>query len=202
MKYFLALAGLAKVGKTTAKKYIITTSKKHLLPVSFADEIKREVAEEAGLDLYRLFEDYDYKAEHRSSLIALGEQRRLEDPFYWVSKVSTRIFKYINSYDGVVIDDLGYTTEYMWAKGCGFHVCQIYRPGIEPSKTDERDTNLAGWLEKNCRTYDSLIKNDGSLEDFYSKLDIMFNRGLSKKLIKDLQDSKNPNFDAQGFLKY
>ena len=199
-KRLYAFTGLSKSGKTTAKKYITTTSNKLLLPMAFADEVKREVAETYDLDFYRLMEDYEYKALHRDALIEYGEARRKNDQFYWVNKIAQKIQKHWNSFDGFVIDDLGMLPEYFWAKGAGFVVTHLTRPGIELIANNTRDFELDNWMKENNKSYDLSLYNYGTLEEFYNSLNTMFNgKSLSLKTLAETYNN-NPNFDANGYI--
>lgn len=177
----VAFVGKASVGKTTAAKYLVLS--KNLCKVSFADEIRYEAIKCYGLDPYLIFEDYAYKTEHRNELIQIGQQRRAEDPYYWIKKASSRIFDVYKAglHDGVVIDDLGFINEGIWAWGLGFTLARIERPGTSDIKENKRDFEFHDWLTNNNGKYDVILHNSGTIADFCSHLSAVFS-GTPKKM--------------------
>ena len=162
----VAFTGKATAGKTTAAKYL--TWARNFCKVSFADEVKHEAVAEFGLDPYLIFEDYNYKVAHRKELIDLGLSRRKFDPYYWIKKANSKILKIYKSglYDGVVMDDLGFINEGIWAWGSGFTIVKIERQGLPDLKENIRDFEFDNWLKDNNGAYDIIINNSGTIPEF------------------------------------
>lgn len=82
---FILLSGLRFSGKNYIANRI--TRETGWAQASFADAVKDECAARYGLDAARLKNDREYKEQHRTKLIELGNTRRAEDPDYWVRRV-------------------------------------------------------------------------------------------------------------------
>ena len=149
----LAISGKAGSGKSTMAKHVLAACEERGIPVvrvAFGDELKREVMELYGIDKHMVG--------GREALIRHCEQRRQEDPFYWIKPVAQRVR--LAQVCGVlpVIDDLRFLTEYRWAQGVGlvtvrmvasaeWRAVRLERQGLDPWITDSSsvtETELDG----------------------------------------------------------
>jgi dephospho-CoA kinase len=164
----IAFTGWAGSAKTTAAQYL--RSKYDFEIISFADGIK-------FIDSYL----FGSGKKNRERLQKIGELFRREfDPDIWVK----RTIESIEAEEGnVVVDDLRRLNEYEALKNKNFHIVRIVADeDVRVERLMKRDGQCDVSLmynesENGCADLAlPEIENNGSLEEFYARLDEMMER--------------------------
>lgn len=178
MGKILAFSGKATSGKTTAARHLVQMGgpNKHWAIESFATPLKSMVLEQ--FQCYGLTADDLVHNKNkmlpigdgitvRQLLIRVGRMYREIDKDYWVRRLMERVNKNLESgCDLVLIDDMRYANEYDMLKARGATLLRIERPGI-PLIDDASETELDGHV------FDHVVRNDGAIDDLYSRLGLL-----------------------------
>lgn len=116
MVEIVAFSGPDGTGKSSLARVYETQLPESVPILSFANPIYEEVADYLGITEAELREP-TVKNKNRPLLRAVGEQRRLEDPLYWVRAMQAIIQR--EGYTRVIIDDLRFVTEAQMVKDSG-----------------------------------------------------------------------------------
>lgn len=189
--YIIQLAGIARVGKTTAARFLGRELFKQgylVVELPFAKALKDEVA------LLGVTKESN-PAEYRRLCQDLGSFKRREDPNYWINKTEEALSAYIaKEIEGrmndlefweycVIQDDLRYMNELAW--GREYNAAQLYvfrgnrhisdmpaewRKHESEDMANNIDSELRTWNAKTLGRYDDLftdyIINDGTLAEY------------------------------------
>ena len=185
------VCGRRYAGKTTIARYL--ENQYGYCRIRFADRLKRMLVSGLGIDPRYI--DGDRKEEAcpelcgktaRHGMVTLGTEwgRELIDPGIWVSALSRDLDRLIESgRRKFVIDDLRFLTEEAWANDYLRKFANVWI--IKVVKEKEELTwwqKVLSWFKKEHQSEaeikyikeDSLILNNESLKELYSKLDTMF----------------------------
>ena len=94
------------------------------------------------------------------------EYRRSRDPQYWTKILATKLLNDLQ----IVISDIRTPEEMVEVQAAGGEVWFIERAGIAPVGIKNHLTEVA--LEG--ATFDRTVKNGGTIEDLYAKIDLLF----------------------------
>ena len=103
------------------------------------------------------------------------EYRRAQDPDYWTKAWARKISQYDPNTTHILIDDVRFINELNSIKEQGGLIVKIERPGFNGANNHASETALDDY-----RDWDAVLRNDGSLHQFYGKLET-----LSAELQKD-----------------
>jgi phosphomevalonate kinase len=178
------------------------------LHTAFAKALKEYVCEKYGLDPVRLDNDNAYKELYRPKLIEEGDGVRLTDGFVWCKKLNEKYVKpYIqkigNDLDKIpfiAISDNRYMNEDDYFKEealCGFHAF-VYTVHIVVNDSvmkkrfgddiylklaaTERNRSQRELNFKFGAEFDSIISNNGSISEFYQKVNTEYEIIISRYL--------------------
>jgi len=141
---------------------------------SFAEALKREVAQKNSLDFQRLMTDTDYKEDNRRLLIDHGQTRRAENPNYWVEKM-------LQDHEKekiLVVSDWRFPTESLALSP----LCDIVTIRIEASDTarESRGWTRSASIDRDAsecsldyHTFNYVVRNDGTVEELKEILKTM-----------------------------
>lgn len=119
----LALSGRAGSGKSTLARLLLEELDDFGIDaviVSFGDALKRQV-----YDYFRLTKD---SPGGRSRLVSYGEQKRNEDPLYWVNHFALDARRCWGLGRVVICDDLRFLSELGWCHAAGMETCRLEVP--------------------------------------------------------------------------
>ncbi|PLX86887.1 MAG: hypothetical protein C0618_08300 [Desulfuromonas sp.] len=94
------------------------------------------------------------------------EYRRSDNPDYWTDAWSRAVRLLDLSAVHVLIDDVRFVNELNAVKGQGGSIVKIERPGFNGANNHASETALDDYQH-----WDRVIRNDGSLEDFYRSVE-------------------------------
>jgi dephospho-CoA kinase len=164
----IAFCGWAGSGKSEAAQYLQREYDFNV--VSFADGIKH-------IDRYL----FGFGKKDRKRLQLIGEFFRSIDPDIWVK----RLIETVGDDDKFVCDDLRRLNEYEALKNKNFHIVRIVaNEDVRVERLMKRDGHCDVSLmynesENGCADLVlPEIENNGTLEEFYAKLDEMMERFL------------------------
>jgi len=168
----VGISGKLRSGKDTVAEILLdafgeTACKR----MALADVLKEECSEIYGLDLERVYNDYDYKEEIRHILIKHGADRRAEDIDYWVKKVLETMTNPVT-----LVPDVRYRNEVDTLATGADKALLIrinttdearVRHGWNRSKadTDPSECQLDGYTE-----WDLVVNNNGTIDDLKHSL--------------------------------
>ena len=176
----IGLGITAQVGKDTAAAYLEKKFPGQVKPLAFAYKLKKIAMELFGLSWeqcngpYEIKEAIDprYGKSPRKIMQELGEKMREIYPDVWIDAVfDIAIPKFQkDGYDIFAISDTRYPNEAVGIQGRSGVVVRIDREdsGVRAGKNHSSETAL-----KNYDKFDFIIENNGTLEEFYDKLDSM-----------------------------
>jgi hypothetical protein len=131
-----AISGKAGSGKSTLGRHLqdlLAQAGYSSCLTAFGTELKREVKELYGLD--------KTDPGGRAALITHGEQKRLENPRYWIDRCEeivrgSRAQGYV-----CIIDDVRFPTEFDWARSLGFALVRLEAPPAVRARRLKADRN-------------------------------------------------------------
>jgi hypothetical protein len=178
--YIIGFGCTAQVGKDTACEYLEKKYPGKVKRVGFADKLKLIVMELFDLSWEQCYGakeikeaiDERYGKSPRKLMQELGEKMREIYPEIWVDTVLyVTIPQYQREgYDCFVISDVRYPNETAGVHNANGVVVKVERDdsGVIAGKDHSSETAL-----KDYKKFDFIIENNGSFEQFYSKLDRM-----------------------------
>jgi len=170
----------AQVGKDTAADYLEKKYPGRVKRVAFADKLKKIAMDLFGLTWSQCYgsqqekESVDprYGLTPREILQSIGEKMREIWPAIWVDTVFNATLPQLQEegFDIFVISDVRYPNEGDKVHDHGGVVVKINRPGsgVTVGQAHTSETSM-----QNYEDFDFVIENNGSLEEFYSKVDQM-----------------------------
>ena len=178
--HIIGLGCTARVGKDTAAEYLEKKYPGKVKRVAFADKLK-EVAMHLfdlsweqcnGAEEIKEAMDLRYDKSPRKIMQELGEKMREISPSIWVDVVfEDTIPKYLaQGYDCFAIADTRYPNEVEGVHANSGVVVRIDREGVGVTAGKEHSSETA---LRDYNKFDFIIENNGSLEDFYARLDRM-----------------------------
>lgn len=96
------------------------------------------------------------------------EYRRAQDPDYWTKAWARKISQYDPNTTHILIDDVRFINELNSIKEQGGLIVKIERPGFNGANNHASETALDDY-----RDWDAVIRNDGTLEQFYVKVNAL-----------------------------
>jgi hypothetical protein len=96
------------------------------------------------------------------------EYRRAQDPDYWTKAWARKISQYDPNTTHILIDDVRFINELNSIKEQGGLIVKIERPGFNGANNHASETALDHY-----RDWDAVILNDGTLEQFYVKVNAL-----------------------------
>ncbi|HEX9777455.1 MAG TPA: hypothetical protein VGA63_04850 [Geopsychrobacteraceae bacterium] len=96
------------------------------------------------------------------------EYRRAQDPDYWTKAWARKISQYDPNTTHILIDDVRFINELNSIKEQGGLIVKIERPGFNGANNHASETALDDY-----RDWDAVLRNDGSLHQFYGKLETL-----------------------------
>jgi len=138
------IAGVARCGKDTLGKYLISKLNKSGFPalhISFASELKRDLDTflKDKLNISAFTDVTSEKDLIRPMLVCWGtDVCRKIDQDYWIKKIEKQVKSSINNKIIIVITDVRYENEAKWIKENGGFLIHLRRMGLKPSNFQER----------------------------------------------------------------
>lgn len=161
----IGLSGFKRCGKDTAAQVLVG---KGFLRVAFADAIYAEVHVRwaAARDISDGDKDLPQKSlgglSKRDLLLQVGEERRRQDPAYWIKIAMETTKRHLNDGRSVVITDLRLISEFDAVRAMGGYIAWIERPGLRSgADITEQDRSVMA---------DASIRNDASPEVFAERV--------------------------------
>lgn len=146
LKRGIAFFGPAGAGKTTLAENLATFYGGARL--AFADELRKEYSNLYNVSIKTLT-TVPSKYLHRDGLQRLGDERRAEDPMYWVSRLQDEINRQMGFGRRVfLVDDVRYQNEYDMLRDMGFKMVLV--EGVNNVLTPEQASHSS---EQNWRTF-------------------------------------------------
>ena len=157
----IAIGNKKRVGKDTCAEYI----KKHYfkddcLVISFSEklyEIMYNLQDSLGLERHK----------DRDMLIVLGNMIRRYDNDFFVNIVKQKILDNLDK--NIIVTDLRFTNEASMLKSLGFVCVNISRHHL--INAGNNPLEIISETELDNFVYDYYIKNYGTLQEFYDKID-------------------------------
>lgn len=173
---FIALAGLAGVGKTTAATVIFNRlTVKWGIPcirASYALPIK------TALEMIQVNKT-DYPLIYRDLAQYVGQYMRDREPNWWVDVLDKKLFGRpdIDSYQAIIIDDMRYNNELGYVQDRGGHAIYV-QAGDRIDTTLPTYTHESEFLALNyhegrldaAADFDVVLNGGGSLEDYQNSV--------------------------------
>lgn len=161
----IAFVGKMRSGKDSSAEYL---SKRHKVKIlKFADplyEMCGMVQKYMGVPVEK----------DRKLLLDLGDWARDKDTDCFVNKFKQAASNVSNDVDILALTDARYLNELIAAKQMGFFMVLIVRSEQDRLSSGASHTTHKSELDmEKYKYYDALIVNDGSLEDLYTKIDIL-----------------------------
>lgn len=168
----LGFIGQMRAGKDTAANYLREMHFGHIM--KFADpiyEIQDFAYKTAGFSLGPGEKD-------RHLLQWIGtEWGRTKDPDIWVKVLERRLNVLRDDFE-VYITDVRFPNEIKMLKRLGFTIVMIYADDeIRVARGATHETHVSESYSRTCDDYDFRIENNGTLEEFYRRLE-----GMMKEL--------------------
>ena len=205
--YIIQLAGVARVGKTTASKFLGASLFKQgylVVELPFAKALKKEV-ESLG------FTKDGNPTEYRQMCQEIGSTRRGEDPDYWINRTEEALNVFIaKEIEGrmedrefweycVIQDDLRYMNELAW--GRDFNAAQLYVfrgqrpiPDLDKEWRGHESETMANQVDKELRTWDA--RTLGRFDDLFT--DYVINDGTLAEYEVDISQHVDKWLGATG----
>lgn len=168
----VGLLGPAGSGKSLAAKYL--AEKLDATEIALADPLKALVKDAFDLTHEQLYGtqeqketiDPRYNLSPRQLLQKVGQaQRNVFGPDVWVNHLVSKLTFARGHY---IVSDVRYINEAYKLLSAGAFIWKIIRDN-RPTKTTSEHSSENEWDKA---PYDQEINNNGTIEDFYSKLDI------------------------------
>ncbi|MDT8419442.1 MAG: hypothetical protein RQ754_03340 [Desulfuromonadales bacterium] len=96
------------------------------------------------------------------------EYRRAQDPDYWTKAWAAKVGQYDLEREHVLIDDVRFINELETIKQQGGLIYKIERPGFDGANNHASETSLDDY-----RFWDGILRNDGTLQEFYRKVEVL-----------------------------
>lgn len=94
------------------------------------------------------------------------EYRRAQDPDYWTKAWERKVRHFDLKATHILVDDVRFMNELVTIKGLGGLIVKIERPGFAAAGNHASETSLDHFSD-----WDRVILNNGSLEEFKSKVE-------------------------------
>jgi len=151
----IGLSGFKRSGKDTAAYAL--SARLGYTRVAFADALRDEVFERFGIRLGDDDKDKPLPAyglrSYRELLIEHAQERRAQNPDYWVDRVDAQVREYQKHGIRIVVTDVRMQNEIEWLRSMGGLHVWIHRPGVSSNgHATEQDLSLLA---------DLAIVNDG-----------------------------------------
>lgn len=178
----IAVTGLARHGKDTVANRLV--SHHGFVRDAFADDLKlaalaldpcvevvnghsrlSEVVEQLGWEAAKALPDVRRLLQRLGSEAGWMAHHRL----LWVDHVAARIEAADDGRAGTVIPDLRFPHEQEWLRSVGGALVKVHRPGMQGTSGEQAAHRSEAWMER--LVPDTVLVNDGSLEDLHSRVD-------------------------------
>lgn len=176
----IGLGCTAQVGKDTAAEYLEKKYPGRVKRVAFADKLKKICMDLFGLTYEQCYGsqqikekiDPRYGLTPREIMMGVGEKMREIFPSIWVDTVFYTTIPECEKegFDCFVVSDVRYPNEADKIHGKGGKVVKIVRDGAGVTVGAGHSSETA---MRNYEDFDLIIDNNGSLEDYFKKLDTM-----------------------------
>ncbi len=168
-KIVIGLLAMTLSGKDTIADYLVKKYK--FKRIAFADELKQDISKMEGISI----EEIEQKKEiHRNLLISYGENKRKEDPLYWINRtIKSNNIDFDNLDQNLVISDVRRIDELKWLKKLKDKYNNIYViEVIKPEHWDDDIETIKSIVYGNYFNcfYCRLI-NAGTKQDLYDTID-------------------------------
>jgi hypothetical protein len=177
----IGLGFTAQVGKDTAAEYLEKKFPGRVKRVAFADKLKKIAMDLFGLSWEQCYGSQEiketvdprYGLTPREIMQGVGEKMREIYPEIWVDTVFNATIPELEkqNYDCCVISDVRYPNEANKVHEVGGTVIKIARPGSGVTIGASHSSETA---MRDYQNYDFLIENTGELEDYFSKIDSLW----------------------------
>lgn len=169
----------AQCGKDTAAMYLRSKFAHKAVQVSFADKLKDTVIELFDLTREQCYGSIEYKEtidarynlSPRQIMMFVGDKLREVYAPVWIDHVFNKTIPRLEVQGNslFIISDVRYKNEADLIRSHGGQVVRILRDnsGVHLSKDHPSENALLDY------SFDHIIENNGSFEDFYSKLDCL-----------------------------
>lgn len=169
------------VGSGNMAFLLYGTQEEKLAPFGIFEEMARELCPawqdfiEKNIEMQTA--EFETFVTARSILQWWGtEYRRAQDPDYWVKAWAREAMKWQGKGKTILVDDVRFPNELAKIRSLGGMVVRIVRPGHEGVNNHESERALDG-----VDDWDAVVVNDGTLPEFYVKLNDVYLSLLDKK---------------------
>lgn len=163
--HLIAVAGFKRSGKNSVADWFVRH--KDYRAFAFADAVRDEVQDRYGISAVA-----DHEKEiplpgfggdsYRDLLRKVGQDRRAQDPWYWVKRLAEQVEPHLQRGGRAVISDLRFDNELAWVRQHAGLSIWVWRPAIESDgHVSEQD---------HSSQMDIQIHNDASLADLHARL--------------------------------
>lgn len=167
----IALSGYRGSGKDSVAD--ILCKKYGFIKLSFADELKREIAEKYDVPIELFYKHKDeyfpiFNMTPRELLIKEAKRNRSINDGYYVEKIKQTIIKLKNEKcHNIVISDMRFAVEYLELQQLGFKFWRVIRPGHVPNISEDQSER-----EYLSLAYSHIVNNDFGLDYLEEKIRI------------------------------
>lgn len=167
-KRIIGISGKIGSGKTTLADFLLNQSDQRVAVVNFADALKRVVADHFSVPLARFYDQAEKNkpiSDENSltvgeALQQVGEERRAQDPDYWLKQMDLAIEKLVNI-DVLVVADVRHVNEANWVRERGGLLVRLNGDPADVRKKSLRDHTHASETELDTyRDFDLIINTD------------------------------------------
>lgn len=131
-KPIIGLSGYKRSGKDTAARAL--SARLGYTRIAFADALRDEIFDRYGIRLGDDDKDKPLPAyglrSYRDLLIEHAEERRAQNPGYWVERVDAQVREYRQLGIRVVVTDVRLPNEVAWLRAMGGLHIWVQRPGV------------------------------------------------------------------------
>lgn len=165
----IGLGFMSKVGKDEIAKYLV--KRYNFKRIAFGDVLKQDITKIKNITLEELEQN---KENYRDLLISHGENKRKEDPLYWVNQtIKSNNIDFNNLKQNIVISDVRRIDELKWLKQLNDKYKNVYI--IEVIKQKHWDTDIETIKSIVYGNYFNLIYgrliNIGTIKDLHDTVD-------------------------------
>ena len=187
MKLLIGLSGKARSGKDTVGNFLKEYFKKNyrldIITTAYADTLKSKVMADFDLSFNQVYGDQKEVLDHRYTkgqtywtprqiMQEYGQFFRTIEHDFWVRKLFENIEE--TGYDGVIVTDIRHKNEIdAIVERDGFHI-RIERPDFDNKLSNTQHVSETALDNGDYVTHYN-IRNDGSLEDLFSKAQSVVN---------------------------